>query len=188
MESWKTLERRTILNHSKYLTVENHTVKLPEGRVIPDWHWLATPDYVIVVAVTVSSEYLCFRQVKYGVEGTTLAPVGGYIDPGEEPIVAAKRELLEEMGCTSDEWVNMGSYRVDGNHGAGMAYLYLARDVRFVAEPSGGDLEEQQLLHLSRAEVHSAMMDGQFKVLPWTTAMVLALSLDDKDQKRGTNG
>jgi ADP-ribose pyrophosphatase len=188
METWRTLERKTILKHSKYLTVENHTVKLPDGQVIPDWHWLVTPDYVIVIAVTEGGEFLCFSQVKYGVEGATLAPVGGYIEPGEEPFLAAKRELLEEMGCISDEWIDMGSFRVDGNHGAGTAYLYLARNVRFVTEPFGDDLEEQHLMHLSRAEVESAMMSGQFKVLSWTTAIAMALSIDEKNRGRGTNG
>lgn len=179
MQTWKTINRKTILHHSDYLTVENHTVELPDDRLIPDWHWLVTPDYVIVVAVTLSGEYLCFRQVKYGVEGVTLAPVGGYIEPGEMPIDAAMRELLEEMGCASDDWIDMVSYRVDGNHGAGNAYLFLARNVRFVREATGGDLEEQELIYLKRSEVQRALINGQFKVLPWTAAMALTLCFGD---------
>jgi ADP-ribose pyrophosphatase len=149
---------------------------------------LVTPDYVIVIAVTDNGEYLCFRQVKYGVDGVTLAPVGGYIDPGEKPAVAAKRELLEEMGCTSDEWIDMGNYRVDGNHGAGIAYLYLARNVRFAMEPTGRDWEEQELIQLNRSQVQKAMLDGRFKVLPWATAIALALCFDNGHQKRLVNG
>ncbi|MGD9092497.1 MAG: NUDIX hydrolase, partial [Anaerolineales bacterium] len=162
--------------------------KLPDGQVIPDWHWLVTPDYVIVVALTAGGEYLCFRQVKYGVDGTTLAPVGGYIETGEEPLAAAKRELMEEMGCTSEEWVDMGSYRVDGNHGAGMAYLFLARNVRFEVDPSGNDLEEQQLIQLSRLEMQRAMFSGQFKVLSWATAIAMALSIDENTKRWDANG
>ena len=41
-----------------------------------------------------------------------------------------------------------------------MAYLFLARNVRFVTEPTGDDLEEQELIHLSRVEVQRAMLDG----------------------------
>src|SRR5512141_3208786 len=95
MQNWKTLDRTTILNHSKWLAVEDHTVELPDGRVIPNWPWIITPYYINVVAVTDDEEFLCFRQIKYGVEGTSLAPVGGYIEPNEDPLVAAKRELLE---------------------------------------------------------------------------------------------
>ena len=64
MQPWKTRARQTILQpaRGKYLTVENHTVELPNGAVIDDWPWLITPDYVNVVAVTSSHEFICFRQ------------------------------------------------------------------------------------------------------------------------------
>ncbi|MCB0235591.1 MAG: NUDIX domain-containing protein, partial [Anaerolineae bacterium] len=95
MQPWKTLARRTILNHSKYLSVEEHEVLLPDGRIIPDWPWIVTPDYANVVAVTEAGQFLVFRQNKYAVDGTSLAPVGGYLEPGEDPFAAAQRELLE---------------------------------------------------------------------------------------------
>lgn len=182
MQPWKTVSRRTILNHSKFLTVESHTVELPDGRVIPDWPWVITPDYVIVVAVTRDGEFLCFRQTKYGVEGTTLAPVGGYLEPAEEPLGAAQRELLEETGYEAPEWIDLGHYRVDGNRGAGIAYLFLARGARRVTSADADDLEEQDLLRLSRSELEAALAAGEFKLLPWAAAVALALlHLDRED-------
>ena len=44
-----------------------------------------------------------------------------------------------------------------------------------MAEPNADDLEEQELLLLSRAEIETALAAGQFKVLAWTTAIALAL-------------
>lgn len=180
MQAWKTLSRRIILNYSRFLTVEEHTVELPDGRVISEWPWLITPDYAIVLAVTQDSEFLCFRQTKYGVEGTSLAPVGGYLEPSlaviqEEPLAAAQRELLEETGYEASDWIDLGHYRVDGNRGAGMAYLFLARGARCVAEVEADDLEEQELLRLSRSEMEAALAAGEFKVLPWATGVALAL-------------
>jgi 8-oxo-dGTP pyrophosphatase MutT (NUDIX family) len=174
MQPWKTLSRRTILAHSKFLSVESHTVELPDGQVISDWPWVVTLDYVIVLAVTEDGEFLCFRQTKYGVDGTSLAAVGGYLETGEEPLAAARRELREETGYEASEWANLGHYRVDGNHGAGMAHLYLARNARCVTKANADDLEEQQLLHLSRSEVETALAAGEFKVLPWAAAVALA--------------
>jgi len=179
MQVWKTLSRRTILNHSKFLSVENHTIKLPDGRIISEWPWIITPDYAIIVAVTRGGKFLCFRQTKYGVEGATLAPVGGYIEPGEDPLAAARRELLEETGYEGAEWTALGDYRVDGNRGAGMAHLFLARDAHPVTEANADDLEEHQQLCLTRPEVEAALADGEFKVLAWTTAVVLALRYMD---------
>ncbi len=175
MTPWKTLSRETILNHSKYLAVENHTVELPNGKVIDDWPWVISPDYVNVVAITVRNEFLFFRQTKYSVDGTTIAPVGGYLEPGEDFLAAAQRELLEETGYEAPDWSHLGDYIVDGNRGAGYAHFYLARNAHYVKEANADDLEEQQLLLLSRAEVEAALAGGEFKVLGWVAVVALAL-------------
>ncbi|MBN2005186.1 MAG: NUDIX hydrolase [Anaerolineae bacterium] len=175
MQSWKTLSRQSILNHSKFLQVERHTVELPDGRVIADWPWVITPDYINVVAVTGDDLFLCFRQTKYSVDGVSLAPVGGYIEPGEDPLETAKRELHEETGYEAAEWLPLGRYPVDGNRGAGVAYPFLARGARCVAPTHADDLEEQELLLLTRAEVEAALDAGEFKLLPWAVAVALAL-------------
>jgi ADP-ribose pyrophosphatase len=175
MQTWKTLSRRTVLDCGKFLSVEARAVQLPDGRVIDDWPWVIAPDYVNVPAVTEQGAFLCFRQVKYAIDGTSLAPVGGYLEPGEDPLAAAQRELLEETGYEAPDWVSLGSYPVDGNRGLGIAHLYLARGARRVRAPDADDLEEQELLTLSRQEVEQALDNGAFKLLPWVTAVALAL-------------
>ncbi len=175
MQPWKTLDRRTLLNHSKYLVVEEHTIELPNGRIIDDWPWIITPDYVNVVAVTTEGSFLCFRQTKYGLEGASLAVVGGYLEPDEEPLAAAKREMLEETGYEAPDWTNLGTYGLDGNRGVANAHFFLARHARRVAEIDADDLEEQILLRLSRAEVEAALDRGAFKSLPWIAIVALAL-------------
>jgi ADP-ribose pyrophosphatase len=175
MQPWKTLSRRVLLRHNKFLTVEVHAVELPDGRVIDDWAWVITPDFVNIVATTETGQFLCFRQTKYAVAGISLAPPGGYIEPGEDPLAAAQRELLEETGYAAPEWVSLGHYAVDSNRGAGTAYFFLARQAHRVADPIADDLEEQELLLLSRAEVEAALAAGEFKALPWAAVMALAL-------------
>ncbi len=175
MKTWKTLSRKTILNHGPYLTVEEHIVELPDGRLLPNWGWIITHDYVNVVAQTIHGEFICFRQTKYGVEGTSLAPVGGHIEAGEEPLAAAQRELLEETGYQASSWKSLGSYRVDANHGCGMAYLFLAEGAEKLNEPDSDDLEEQELLLLDRAEMQAALLAGEFKVLSWGMAVAMTL-------------
>jgi ADP-ribose pyrophosphatase len=175
MKSWKILSRHTILDRGKYLRVENHVIELPDGCIISDWPWIITPDFINVVAVTERGEFLCFRQTKYAVAGSSLAVVGGYLDPGETPLAAAQRELLEETGYNAADWIDLGHYPVDGNRGAGTAHLFLANGARRVTAPEADDLEEQTLLHLSRAEIDMALVAGEFKVLPWAAAVSLAL-------------
>jgi len=175
MQPWKTRQRRVVLDLSPWLTVESHDVELPDGRVVDGWPWVVGRAYVNVVAVTEAGLFLVFRQVKYGVEGTSLAPVGGYVDEGEEPRAAARRELLEETGHEAADWVPLGRYVVDGNRGGGHGHLFLARGARRVAEPAADDLEEQELLTLSREEVERALLAGEFKVMSWATVVALAL-------------
>jgi ADP-ribose pyrophosphatase len=175
MQPWKTLSRRTILEHSKFLSVESHTIQLPDGTTIPDWSWVVTPDYVNVLALTDDGFFLCFRQIKYAIEGTSLAPVGGYIEPGEDPLIAAQRELLEETGYSASKWTDLGKYAVDANRGAGTAYFYLAEGAEKIARIDSDDLEEQELLLLTRQQVETALIAGEFKIMPWAACVAMAM-------------
>lgn len=175
MIPWKTLARKVIHHQPPWLIVEEHTVQLPDGRLIPDWPWIITPDYVNVVAETEEGSFLCFHQTKYGLEGVTLAIVGGFLEPQENPLAAAQRELREETGYEAQEWIDLGHYRVDPNRGVAQGYLFLARSAHRVAEPVQDDLEEQVLVKLSRTELESALDRGEFKVLAWAAAVGFAL-------------
>jgi ADP-ribose pyrophosphatase len=175
MEPWKVLDRSVILDRGKYLKVENHSVQLPEGTVISDWLWLVMPEYVNIIAETVDHRFLVFRQMKYAVGEETLAPIGGYCEPGEDPKATAARELLEETGFSAMEWTELSHTVVDGNRGAGVAHLFLARGAHRVADPSSDDLEEQELLFFTRKELEYALQRGKFKVLAWTACVALAL-------------
>lgn len=176
LSAWETTSRRNVLDCGKFLKVESHTVKLPDGRIIPDWPWVIAPDAAIVLAVTEDDRFICFRQTKYAVVGTTLAPVGGMLEPGELPLDGAKRELREETGYKAPEWIDLGSYILDPNRGVATMYLFLALAAKQVAQPDSDDLEDQELLLLTRNEIETAMRAGDFKVVAWTTVVALALN------------
>ncbi len=181
MRQWKTISRKKVLSAGRFLTVEHHDIELPDGRTIHDWPWLITPDYVNILAVTRELTFICFCQTKYGIEGTSLAPAGGYLDPDEDALAAAKRELREETGFEAPVWTSLGRFCVDGNRGAGTAHLFLAQNAYLAGERCADDLEEQELLFLTRPQIEQALLAGEFKVLAWAT--VVSLGLLELDRK-----
>jgi ADP-ribose pyrophosphatase len=176
MKSWKTISRTPVFSRGRFLTVEDHTVELPDGQVIGQWPWLVMPDYVNVLAETTDGTFVCLRQTKYAIgEGTSLAPVGGYVEPGESPGEAARRELLEETGFEAAEWIPLGSFVADGNRGGGTAHLFLARGARKSGVPGSDDLEEQEVHVLTKPVLERALAAGEFRVLAWCANVALAL-------------
>ena len=146
MKTWKTLTKKTVLRFNKYLTIESHTLELPNGKVIKKWPWVRSPEFINVLASDLNENFIIFRQVKYGLDEVCIAPVGGYIKRGELPIEAAKRELLEETGYSASKWIDLGNFRVDPNIGISKGHLFLARLATKVATPESDDLEEQELI------------------------------------------
>ena len=61
-----------------------------------------------------------------------------------------------------------------------MGHLCLARGARKVAEPNADDLEEQELVLLTREEVEEALLAGGLEVLSWAAALALALVALDR--------
>jgi len=175
MKTWKTLAKELILDCGKFLKVERHTVDFGEGRVIDNWPWIIVPDFVNVVAVTPTGQFVCMRQGKYAIEGVSIAPVGGYIEEGDSPRDTAERELREETGYEADDWTFLGSHSIDPNRGAGTAYFYLARNARFSGHVESDDLEPQELILLSRQELEAAIDNGDIKPLAWVSVFALAL-------------
>src|SRR3954471_17116169 len=139
-EKWKVLGREAVLRHP-FLDVEMETVRLPSGQVIEDWPIVNARDYVMVVVENEAGELLILEGYKHGIGRSSWQVVGGYIEKGEEPEAAARREMLEEAGYTSDHWQALGTFVVDGNRRVSTAYLFLARHARPATRAASDDLE-----------------------------------------------
>ena len=172
---WRVLERRTLIDRLPWYRIEEQRIELPDGRVIDGFPRMDLRDYAIVVALTPAREVLTHRMYKHGVGRVTLDLVAGLVEDGEEPLLAAQRELREETGYESGDWSALGSYVVNSNYGCGRMHAFVARDARWVTQPDSGDLEEMELVLRPFAVAVEDLRAGRFELLSAAAALALAL-------------
>lgn len=174
LQPWRVRSRHAVADRRPWLRLWEEAVELPDGRVVDGFLTLEMPDYTIVVALTPDGLAVVERNYKHGPRRVCLNLPAGYLEPGEEPLAAARRELLEETGYVADTWTPLGSFVTDGNRGGGMAFYFLAQRARRVAAPDAGDLEELAIDLMPLAELVQATRDGRVAILSIATAISLA--------------
>ena len=114
---------------------------------------LETPDWVNIIALTPENRVVMVRQFRFGIAQITTEIPGGIVDPGETSGEAARRELMEETGYRSDEWVYLGAVQANPAFQDNLCHHWLARNVAQVAEPSFGDGEDIVLFEMTLDEI-----------------------------------
>jgi ADP-ribose pyrophosphatase len=178
---WEILESRELISRPPRLTVSAETVRLPDGRRIDDFYRVQLVDYAQIIAEGPDGRFLMIRQYKHGARRVSLTFPAGGLDPGEPPLDAAKRELLEEAGAVAAGWSALGGYVVGGNAGVATMHLFRATGVRQIQPPDAGDLEEMELLWLDRDQLKAAWRQGEFVLLAASFALtrLFAAALDE---------
>ena len=105
-KTWHTSQTISVetIGETKFAKCDIHTVISEDGKsTIDDWLFLEEVDAVNIIVQTIDNQFVIFNQYKYAIPGSTLSPVGGFIDEGESPLTSAKREVLEELGLGSKQ-------------------------------------------------------------------------------------
>jgi ADP-ribose pyrophosphatase len=87
----------------RFLKVNRDRIRLPDGSVTHR-EYIRHPGAVVILPLLADGRVLLERQFRYPNDRVFVEFPAGKIDPGEDPLACAKRELQEETGYTATEW------------------------------------------------------------------------------------
>lgn len=130
-------------------------------------------DSVQVVAENEDGNILLVRQYRFGIGKYLYELPGGLIDAGEEPLVAARRELVEETGYTASSWKKLGSNPSNPVFMEGYIHHFFARGLVANGQQQLDLAEDIIRVWKPRAEVQAMLLNGGFQH-PHTVCALLA--------------
>ncbi len=90
----------------RLLHVKEDKVRLPDGNEAQR-EYVVHPGAVAIIAVTDDGNIIMERQYRYPLHQDFIEIPAGKIDPGEEDVVTAQRELKEETGYVAARWKHL---------------------------------------------------------------------------------
>lgn len=170
MSESPSILRRQVLIQNPWVTLVQKDLS-HHGRC-EDYYSLLLPDYVAIVATDPQGRVALVRQYRPAVEEFTLELPAGTLEPGEEPEVCARRELLEETGLRATSMRKVGSYRTDTGRLENWQHIFHAvcetPDASFVGE------EGVEVSYADLDELQTMIADGRFNHLLHVSSVYLA--------------
>ncbi|HEX5155819.1 MAG TPA: NUDIX hydrolase [Ktedonobacterales bacterium] len=171
---WRTVSSHEIYRNS-WLTVTEYDVIRPDGE--RGIYGVVDPGAnATIVALENDETIWLIREFSYPLQRERWILPTGRVEPGEDPLRAAQRELAEEVGLQAAAWQKLGAFPLSGGISTQVSHIYLARELhRGVAAPEGTERIEPRQLPLRQA--YAACLDGTISDAPVVLAIWRAWAL-----------
>lgn len=152
---------------------------MPDGKIVEAYYVVELPITVCALGITEDGRAILIRQYRHPIAETILELPGGFIDEGEEPSGAARRELLEETGHEFSSVEYLG--KVAANPGVlnTYTYLYLARGGKKVASQNLDHSEDLEILFVPLAELREMLLANKIPQALHVSCLVYAFQKID---------
>ena len=135
-----------------------------DGRV-GDFVNIECPEWILVIPLMYKEDvpYVIMElQYRHGSETVTCEYPAGLVEKGEDPLLAAKRELLEETGYACSSIKKLASVNPNSAFMSNQQHIYLAEGLTKVQDQDLDANEQIQVVLLKLDDVLSAMGKGLF--------------------------
>jgi ADP-ribose pyrophosphatase len=167
----KTLESKTVFR-GVLLNVVADKVELPNGNTSVR-EYIHHPGASTIIAFVDDQTILFERQFRYPLHRHFVEIPAGKIDPGEDPLQTAQRELKEECGYEAREWKHLATLHPCIGYADERIELYLARDLVHIDHALDSD-EFLEVFPLTIAEALSWVRDGRITEAKAVTGILWA--------------
>lgn len=157
---WTVLSTKRLIERW-WMTLRVDEVELPDGLVLPEYHVLEYPDWTLAMCQDTDKKLVLVEQYRHGIGRVSLEFASGMLEAEEPPKSGAQRELVEETGYTSDEWIPLGSWAPDPSRHDNVGHVFFARNAQRHQDPRPDASEDLRVHLLSVPEVDAAIRSGQ---------------------------
>ncbi|MFJ3387952.1 MULTISPECIES: NUDIX domain-containing protein [unclassified Lysinibacillus] len=145
--------KTTPIYDGKIVKLQVDDVTLPNGNVAKR-EIIKHPGAVAVIAVTDEGKLVLVEQYRKALERSIIEIPAGKLEPGEEPIVTARRELEEETGYGAQNFTYLQAFATSPGFADEIIHLFVAKDLYKIENKA--ELDEDEFVELLEVSLEEA--------------------------------